>query len=257
MKRKNSTTPREDQPTPETSLQTLRDLRRMPYKAASLSPKWRAFLGAVPAEEQFSILLAGPSGTGKSTLCLQLAKEFSRLGQVLYVCAEERAKTGTIRLRARLLKISSSKIWMHDTTRYDDLIEQLRTGKYKFCFIDSIQELDVEDEQIMEIIGMFPDVVFLFVAQVDWTEKHSRGSAKWRHKVDIRLWTAVDDETECRYAHNIKNRYAPQQRRMFLFCQPGEQSEVQGGKLADQGYAAIKNRHRMKGGSIWKTTSKG
>jgi hypothetical protein len=134
---------------------TLREITRMPYKAAALSPKWREFLGHVPADEQFSVLLAGPAGT--------------RLGHVLYVCAEERTKTGTLRLRAKLLGISSSRIWLHDTVHYAEVCEQLDTGKYKFCVIDSIQEMDIEDEALMQILDRYPRVVFVFVAQVDWT----------------------------------------------------------------------------------------
>ncbi|MBU3741518.1 MAG: hypothetical protein FGM24_04440 [Candidatus Kapabacteria bacterium] len=236
------------------TLTTLRDVARMPYKAAALSPKWKAFLGHVPADEQFSVLLAGPSGTGKSTLCMQLAKEFSRLGQVLYVCAEERTKTGTLRLRARLLGISSSRIWLHDTIAYEEVCSQLATGRYKFCFFDSIQEMDAQDEKLMQILERFPDVVFVFVAQVDWTEKQSRGSSKWRHKVDIRLWTEASEEDGCRYATNVKNRFAPSQSKLFLFCPP---TAIPDEQRSTASYDAVKAQLRSRGRSPWKTTSRG
>ena len=45
-------------------------------------------------------------------------------------------------------------------------------------------------------IGEYPDVVFVFITQVDWTEKMSRGSSSWPHAVDIRLWTEVNDERQ-------------------------------------------------------------
>jgi predicted ATP-dependent serine protease len=233
---------------------TLREITRMPYKAAALSPKWREFLGHVPADEQFSVLLAGPAGTGKSTLCMQLAKEFTRLGHVLYVCAEERTKTGTLRLRAKLLGISSSRIWLHDTVHYAEVCEQLDTGKYKFCVIDSIQEMDIEDEALMQILDRYPRVVFVFVAQVDWTEKQSRGSSKWRHKVDIRLWTEADDEDGCRYATNVKNRFAPVKSRLFLYC-PSSSAVPAGGKSAET-YETVKSHMRTRGKRLWKTSSR-
>ena len=243
---------------PQDEIRTLRELTRMPYRAAKLSQEWRGFLGSVPADAQFSILLAGPSGTGKSTLCLQLAREFARLGNVLYVCAEERTKSGTLRLRARLLGISSSRIWMFDTTRYESVVAELSKGNHKFCIIDSIQELDVDDEHIMRIIEQFPNVVFLFVAQVDWTEKYSRGSSKWRHKVDIRLWTDVDEDTQCRWAHNIKNRFAPTVSKRFLFCQADEAKEpASNGRKGADNYNAVTNSRRHRGASVWKrNTSK-
>jgi predicted ATP-dependent serine protease len=219
-----------------------------------LSPKWKSILGHVPADEQDTVHLAGPSGTGKSTLCLQLADEFSRLGRVLYVCAEERTMTGTIRLRARLLKIFSQRIMMHDTKNLDEEKREFSSGQYKFCIVDSIHEMDAGDTEHMATIGDYPKVVFVFVAQVDWTEKMSRGSSSWRHAVDIRLWTEVNDEDNSRWAVNIKNRYAPAQHRMFLFKPTSSNSDDHKKKTAVQSYHSEKAKLAERGRKVWSTS---
>lgn len=227
---------------------TLTELRAMPYKALTLSPAWQAFLGNVPASGRFNILVAGPSGTGKSVFCLGLAKEFSRHGDVLYVCAEESTKAGTVQIRARLMKIRSSRILMCETTRYDDVRRALRTYGCRFCFIDSIQELDVDNKVVQDLMNEFPDVIFIFVAQVDWTEKHSLGSSTWRHRVDIRLWTEVDPDGT-RYVRTIKSRYAPTEPRMRLFA-PSRGTTKEATPRST--YDTLVDDARKRGSRIWK-----
>lgn len=221
----------------------------MPYKAMRLSPVCQGFLGNVPAAGQFTVLIAGPSGTGKSVLCLVLAKEFSRHGQVLYICAEESTKAGTIQIRARLMKLRSSRILMCETRSYDDVRRALTEHSCKFCFIDSVQELDVDNKTVQDLITDFPDVVFVFVAQVDWSEKHSLGSSTWRHRVDIRLWTDVDEDG-VRYARNIKNRYAPSEQTMKLFTPSGMKAAPK--QEAQSTYEAMIETARKRGSNLWK-----
>lgn len=167
---------------------------------------------------------------------------------MLYICAEESAKAGTIQIRARLMKLHSSRILMGESRSYEDVRRALREQKCRYCFIDSIQELDVDNKKVQDLMTEFPDVVFVFVAQVDWSEKHSLGSSSWRHRVDIRLWTDVDD-SGTRYVRNIKNRYAPLEQTMTLFT-PGSQART---KAASQStYDTLVDEARRRGKGLWK-----
>lgn len=225
---------------------SLSDAVRVPYEGLRLSPEWRGFLGDVPASSQFNILVSGPSGTGKSTLCLQLAKEFTRFGDLLYICAEETAMSGTIRKRARILNVSSRRIILYDTKDLQDIERELATGKYRFCFIDSIQEVTASEMDLIGIMDRHPEVAFIFVAQVDWSERFSKGSSSWRHRVDIRIWTYADKEG-IRWAENTKNRYAPDVHKLFLFRPKGATGRSQPSKKARgdvSSYDDWKNRQR-------------
>jgi predicted ATP-dependent serine protease len=227
---------------------TIRELTRLPYAPMKLSGRWQAFLGAVPAHEQFNILLSGPSGTGKSTAALELAREFTRHGTVLYIAAEERLRAGTIRLRARLMKIITDRIVLYDTIRYGEMTAELATGQYRFCIVDSIQEMDVDALEVMSVINEFPNVTFCFVAQANADERRSLGGAKWRHKVDIRLWTEVDDD-QSRWITTLKTRYAPAETRLFLYRPNGVRRDKQ--KDLGNTFAAAIAERRRKGKRVW------
>lgn len=232
----------------------LDDLQRQPRDVLRLPGEWKGFLGQVPARSQFTILVAGPSGSGKSTLSMLLAKVFARFGNVIYFCPEEGHQSGTTAIRSRLLGVSSPRIWMYDTTAIADVRALLAAGNCRFAIIDSIQQLDADDTEVLNLIQEFPGVTFVFIAQVDWAEKRSRGSSRWRHAVDIRLWTDVDDEHR-RWAYNVKNRYAPTQSRMFLFAPPTNDPKPGNGTASMPTYHDLRATQRTKGQRTWKYSS--
>lgn len=233
---------------------TLHDVTKMPFERLALRGDWAQFIGSVPAREQWTALISGPSGTGKSSFCLSLAKELSRFGQVLYVAAEERLKSGTIRIRARLMHVTSRRIWIHDTTSIHDVTAELDTGAYAYCLIDSVQELQAPGEETLALKERYPNVSFIFVAQADAAEKRSVGGHKVRHMVDIRIWTEADDDGS-RWATNIKNRYAPTMNRFHLYTPPQHTANAQKAHKHKSDYNELKNRIANKGARLWKSGS--
>jgi predicted ATP-dependent serine protease len=223
---------------------TLYDVSRMPYQRLGLRGDWHAFVGSVPATEQWTMLVSGPSGSGKSSFCLGLAKELSRFGHVLYVAAEERLKSGTIRIRAKVMHITSQRIWIYDTISISDVVEELKTGRYAYCLIDSVQELRATVEESLELKEQFPDISFIFVAQADAAERRSLGGHKVKHMVDIRVWTEAEDDGS-RWAVNLKNRYAPTKSRLHLYT-PAGFTPTEGSKSGPITISTIKNQ-RTKG----------
>ncbi len=83
-------------------------------------------------------LLGGDPGIGKSTMMLQLAKQFADQGaRILYVCGEE--STTQTSMRARRLGISSEKIYLYNETIFSNIRHQIETIQPDILVIDSIQ----------------------------------------------------------------------------------------------------------------------
>jgi DNA-binding XRE family transcriptional regulator/energy-coupling factor transporter ATP-binding protein EcfA2 len=165
-------------------------------------------LGSLPNNEQFTILLGGASGAGKSTVALLLAGDLADHGAVLVATSEERMRTGTIGLRAKHAGIDPDLIDVAEVATMEDLDSLLNDGDYSYVIVDSITELGIDPEEASRLFQDHPDTSFILVVQADASEKKSVGGARWRHLVDIRLW-CERDENGRRIVRNLKNRFGP------------------------------------------------
>ena len=89
------------------------------------------------------VLLTGNPGIGKSTLLLQMAKEYSDYGDVLYVSGEE--SPAQIKSRGERLGIKSRTLYLMSETDIDKISEYISIKKPKVVIIDSIQTLYSEN----------------------------------------------------------------------------------------------------------------
>jgi len=90
------------------------------------------------------ILMAGQPGIGKSTLLLQVSANIAKSNSVLYASGEESASQ--VKLRAKRLGAESSEeLSFAASTSADDIAATIRSGKYKFVVIDSIQTLSLDE----------------------------------------------------------------------------------------------------------------
>ncbi|MCO6466740.1 MAG: hypothetical protein J5I53_09005 [Bradyrhizobiaceae bacterium] len=166
-------------------------------------------LGSLPRDEQFTILLGGASGAGKSTAALILAGDLADHGAVLVATSEERLRSGTIGLRAKHAGIDPDSIDVCEVMCIADLESLLDEGEHRFVIVDSITEVGLTPDEASRLLEAYPDVAFILVAQADATEKRTVGGARWRHLVDVRLWCERNDQGQ-RVIRNLKNRFGPQ-----------------------------------------------
>lgn len=89
------------------------------------------------------VLLTGNPGIGKSTLLLQMAKEYSDYGDVLYVSGEE--SPAQIKSRGERLGIKSRTLYLMSETDIDKISEYVSVKKPKVVIVDSIQTLYSEN----------------------------------------------------------------------------------------------------------------
>jgi DNA repair protein RadA/Sms len=87
-----------------------------------------------------TILLGGEPGIGKSTLILQAAEAYSRLGKsVLYVTGEE--SPTQLKLRAGRLGVDGDNITVANTTSLEEVIDLTQSQRFEIVIVDSIQTM--------------------------------------------------------------------------------------------------------------------
>jgi len=85
------------------------------------------------------ILVAGEPGIGKSTLMLEIAKNLSKSGKVLYVNSEE--SNEQVKMRAERIGLREENIFLYPDVVLESIIENLLSKDFKFVIIDSIQNV--------------------------------------------------------------------------------------------------------------------
>lgn len=190
---------------------------RIKVKALNLTGKYREFFGNLPRDFGWSMQITGAPGTGKSTIVLGFAAELSHIGRTLYVCAEEVHQAGTLQQRAKLLRISSSRLVMPEITSIAVLRQYLDSQRYRFVIIDSINTFnDAEDFELTALTHEYPDIGFVLIAQTNKDRQSARGSGRNEHDVYATFETIVREDGSRCIIHN-KNRYGGTLHELFIF----------------------------------------
>lgn len=194
------------------------NVRQQNYVLLPLPEPYSDLLGKLPRTAQFSIMLYGKNGTGKSTFSLRLAELFARLTnkRILYNGNEEPVKSGTLKLRLDMLGIQDTRIEFLDSPIAADLIAYLETGDYPFCFVDSVNNFDVPDTEILNLQYRFLNVSFVFLSQVNKAGK-AKANESLQHMVDAVYLTRKNIKTGERTVHLEKSRYGATMREMTIF----------------------------------------
>lgn len=160
----------------------------------------------MPSNAQWTMLVYGPSFGGKSTFSLMFANVLARTGDVLYINSEENLKGGTLQEKLRRLKISTQNIYFLDTNNYSDYRHELKTGKYKFVFYDSISKFaKVCNKKILDVYNEhkeFPNISFVYILFSTKDDKNFKGDADLKYLSEISI-EVRDLVADC----SGKNRY--------------------------------------------------
>ncbi len=87
--------------------------------------------------------MGGAPGIGKSTLMLQICKNWESSPKVLYVSGEE--STHQLKLRAQRLRVESENLYVLSETCLGNVMECVREEKPDVLIVDSIQTLYNEE----------------------------------------------------------------------------------------------------------------
>lgn len=106
-------------------------------------------------ESRFTMMLYGPSGSGKSVFALKLAGYLANNhGKVLYNSHEERDNQ-TIQERCIQWNINAPRLYIGRALPFDRMMDKIDRNKYRFVIIDSIQYMDFSYEQLKELRARF------------------------------------------------------------------------------------------------------
>lgn len=200
--------------------------------------------GIVPG---MALLLAGEPGIGKSTLLLELAKNYP--GKVVYVAGEESASQ--IKIRADRLGVKSTNIAVLEETDTDVIAETISSVNLSdsrtpiLYIVDSIQTLASEDltgtagsvGQVREgaarlIAASKPKRIPLFIVGHVTKEGSIAGPKVLEHIVDTVLTIEGDRFAGLRLIRTSKNRFGPT-------------DEVGIFEMTDKGLTAVQNPTKL------------
>ena len=164
-------------------------------------------------------LIGGSPGIGKSTLLLKIAGNLAQKNQnVLYVSGEESA--GQIKLRADRLDANYKELYLLAEINLQTIIKEIKSKKYNFIVIDSIQTLYSEETssapgsvtQVRTItfelmrIAKSMDIAIFIIGHIT-KDGSIAGPRVLEHMVDTVLYFEGDPNTELRLLRGFKNRF--------------------------------------------------
>lgn len=207
--------------TPESELFKLSEIPENEIsRYDSKSPEFNRVLGGglVPGS---LTLLGGEPGIGKSTLLLQITKNFSeqKLG-VLYVSAEESSRQ--LKLRANRLNINpnNNEISVFAENNLNQIINIIETQEPNLVIIDSIQAVYIPDldsvpgspSQIRQCCGNLmrlaksTNIPIIIVGHIN-KDGDIAGPKILEHMVDTVLQFENTRDSQIRFLRTIKNRF--------------------------------------------------
>lgn len=140
-----------------------------------LGGKWKTLFG--DPSNGFSVLIYGAPKGGKSTMSLIFAKHLAENhGPTLYVTAEEGVTSPSFIKKIKDHNIQHPRLFMADTLPADLI-------PYEFIFIDSLNKLDIGEDEISALKKQYPQKNFFFIAQ-SRKDGNYKGNEAIKHEVD-------------------------------------------------------------------------
>lgn len=164
------------------------------------------------------VLVGGDPGIGKSTILLQVCKEYGKSGKILYITGEESPRQ--IKLRAERLGAETPNLYIMAETDIEVIANTISAEKPGLVIIDSIQTMFLDSissspgsvSQVRECTAQLLRVakgesVPIFVVGHVNKEGAIAGPKVMEHMVDAVLYFEGDRQLSYRILRAAKNRY--------------------------------------------------
>ncbi|MBD5337701.1 MAG: AAA family ATPase [Bacteroides sp.] len=164
-----------------------RDVLTKKYRTIPWDGRWRESFGEVPENELWFI--SGASASGKSSFVMQLAKELTKYGTVLYGSYEEGiSQSFQNRLKRERMQERQGRFRVITEDTFEELCERLSKPKSaKFVIIDSFQESGLTYAQAMELRERFGRKTFIYISQEHKGEPAGKPAGRLKYKAGVKI----------------------------------------------------------------------
>lgn len=146
----------------------INDLLSKKFDLMPFDGEWKESFGE-PCK-QFSMMLCGDSGHGKTDLAIKLGKYLTRFGKVAYNTIEEGfSHTLKMAMERNSMEQVSDKFLILDREQLPDLTKRLRRQRSpNFLIIDSIQYLQMTKDEYFQFKNEFyPKKGIIYISHVE------------------------------------------------------------------------------------------
>ena len=157
------------------------------YRMLPWGEEWKRAFGEVPENEIWFI--SGASASGKSNFVMQLAKELTNYGTVLYGSYEEGvSQSFKERIKRQRMTERQGRFRVITEDSYEELAERLsRPKSAKFVIIDSFQDSGLTFEEAMELKKRFPRKGFIYISQEYKGQPLGKPAARLKYKAGVKV----------------------------------------------------------------------
>ena len=149
--------------------------------------EWRESFGNIQYNELWFI--SGASASGKSSFVMQLARELTKYGRVLYGSYEEGVGDSfKKRIQRERMTEKQGRFRIITEDSFEDLMERLSKPKGpKFVIIDSFQESGLTYEQAVALREKFPRKGWIYISQEYKGAPMGKAAARLKYKAGVKI----------------------------------------------------------------------
>ncbi len=164
-----------------------KEIVKKTYKTLPWGGRWKEAFGL--PEENSTWFISGASAAGKSSFVMQLARELTNYGQVLYASYEE-GISQSFQERLLLFEMDKRQGWFRIVT--NDTAEELtvrlkKRHSAKFIIVDSFQESGWEWTETKTLLDAFPRKSFIFISQEAKGQPLGKPAIRLRYHAGVKV----------------------------------------------------------------------
>jgi len=163
----------------------------MSFDCYDFTDKWEKLIGK--PSKPFFIMIYGDPKVGKSYFTMEFAEyttAFCNPNEVAYFVVEEGISLTT---QQKLAAVGAKKICLECAHDLEEMVNILDQENYKFVFIDSVNAMKLEEEDMKNLRDKFPKTSFVAILQSN-KQGGFAGSQTWSHDVGAIIEVVKGDE---------------------------------------------------------------